>query len=138
MTEQELSPIERMAADFEQRRQAETAAVETAVTEPVVTTTETATAEVVTTEAPAETQTQEQVKRTFIDVVKETPTEVDPKEKELEAKWLEKYKDKLELIKKLEQSESLNFVVSNWDDIDHESMLAKDKTDYSKLSHLDL
>ena len=137
MTEQELSPIERMAADFQQRRE-EAAVTETVVTEPVVTTTETVAAEVVTTEKPAETQTQEQVKRTFIDVVKETPTEVDQKEKELEAKWLEKYNDKFSVLSKLEQSEALKYVVENWDEIDHESMFAKDKTDYAKLTPFDI
>lgn len=112
------------------------------------TVTETVVAETVVTDTPAEvvektettvvTPTEEQTKRTFSDIVNETPTEVDPKEKELEAKILEKYKDKFSVLSKLEQSEALKFVVENWDDIDHESMFAKDKTDYSKLTPFDI
>lgn len=136
--EQEKSWQELFNKPTEATTETTAAVTETGTTEPVVTTTETVAAEVVTTEAPAETQTQEQVKRTFIDVVKETPTEVDPKEKELEAKILEKYKDKFSVLSKLEQSEALKYVVENWDEIDHESMFAKDKTDYSKLTPFDI
>lgn len=133
-----LSPMEQLAQDLAKRRgEAEQETVtETVVTETVVT--ETPTEVVETTETTVVTPTEEQTKRTFSDIVNETPTEADPKEKELEAKILEKYKDKFSVLSKLEQSEALKFVVENWDDIDHESMFAKDKTDYSKLTPFDI